>query len=65
MVRLNEASATVKIPEEIEKMASENPELAGEQRISAIAGSEWARGWARGMCKLVSPDLVGRERAMY
>ena len=62
MVRLKEVSAAVKIPEEIEKMALENPELTREQSISAIAESEWGRGSAREMCELVSPEFVGREK---
>ena len=61
-VKLEEASATVRVPEEVEKLATANPELTREERIKAVAESEWARGWAKGMVGLVSPGLVGAER---
>ena len=61
-VKLRELSATVKVPEEVEKIATSNPELTRAQRIEAVAATDWARGWARGMCSLVSPDLMGKER---
>lgn len=61
-VKLEEVSATVKVPEELEKLATANPELTREERIKAVAESEWARGWAKGMVGLVSPGLVGAER---
>ena len=61
-VKLEEVSATVKVPEEIEKIASENPELTREERIEAIQATSWAKNWARGMCSLVAPELVGGER---
>lgn len=49
-------------PEEIMKIATENPGITREERIKAIAGSTWARGWAEGMVGLVSPELTGAER---
>lgn len=54
--------ATVTVPSEVMSIGSSNPELTREQRIKAITETAWARGWAEGMCKLVSPELVGRER---
>ena len=57
-------SAAVKVPEEVEKVASSNPELTREQRIEAVSETEWAQGWAGGMCGLVSPELTGEEREM-
>ena len=61
-VMLEEVSAAVGVPQEVEKIASENPKLTREQRISAVAETDWARGWGRGMCSLVAPDLMGKER---
>ena len=61
-VKLSEVSATVKVPEEVEKVASSNPELTRAERIKAVAETDWARGWAGGMCRLVSPELTGKER---
>lgn len=61
-VTLKEVSATVKVPPEVEKLASENPQLTREERIRAIAETAWAKGWGRGMCNLVAPELVGKER---
>ena len=61
-VKLSEVSATVKVPEEVEKVATSNPELTREGRIKAVAETEWAHGWGRGLCKLVAPELAGKER---
>ena len=61
-VKLEEVSATVKVPEEVEKIASENPELTREERVKAVAETAWAEGWGRGMCSLVAPELTGEER---
>jgi len=61
-VKLEEVSATVGVPEEVEKIISSNPELTMEDRIKAVAETEWARGWARGMCSLVAPELASKER---
>lgn len=62
-VMLEEVSVAVGVPLEVEKIISEkNPALTREQRISAIAESEWALGWAKGMVNLVSPGLTGKER---
>lgn len=52
----------VTVPPEVVKIASENPELTREERISAISRSSWARGWGEGMVSLVSPELTGIER---
>lgn len=62
MVRLPELETTVRVPEEVLEIASENPELTREERVKAISESEWARGWGEGMCRLVAPELVGEER---
>ena len=61
-VTLKEVAATVKVPPEVEKAASSNPELTREERVKAVAETDWARGWGRGMCSLVAPELVGEER---
>jgi len=61
-VRIRELSAEVTVPPEIDKIAKSNPELTYEQRIKAIAESEWAKGWAEGMCNLVAPELTGEEK---
>jgi len=64
VVKLRELSAAVEIPPEVEKMAKENPELTREQRIEAIAKSDWAQGYARGVCRWVTgeatPECVDR-----
>jgi len=62
VVKMEELSATVKIPEEVEKIASSNPELTREERIKVVSETDWARGWAKGMCTLVAPELAGKER---
>jgi len=62
MVHLPELETTVRVPGEVLEIASENPELTRAERIKAISESEWARGWGGGMCRLVSPELVGEER---
>lgn len=54
--------ATVTVPSEVAEIGSSNPELTREERLKAISETAWARGWAEGMCKLVSPELVGKER---
>ena len=61
-VKLREVSATVKVPEEVEKIASGNPQLTREERIKAVSETKWSQSWARGMCSLVSPELTGKER---
>lgn len=61
IVRLEEVGA-ITIPEEVEKIASSNPELTREQRVKAISEIGWARNWAAGMCRLVSPELGAEER---
>jgi len=61
-VKLEELSATVKVPEEVEKIASSNPELTREERIKAVSETDWAQGWAKGMCSLVAPELTIEER---
>lgn len=62
MVKLEELSTTVKVPEEVEKIALSNPQLTRTERIEAVAETDWARGWGRGMCTLVAPELAGKER---
>lgn len=49
------------VPPEVAEIASSNPELTREQRISAIASSEWAQHWGESMCRLTQPSLSGRE----
>ena len=63
-VKLEGLSATVKVPEEVEKIASSNPELTREERIKAVSETNWARRWGRGMCEMVSPELVGKEKEL-
>jgi len=41
----------VEVPKEVEEKAS--PELTREERIRAIAESEWAQEWATGLCSFV------------
>jgi len=62
MVKLEEVSATVEVPEEVNKIATSNPELTREERVKAVAETDWAQGWATGMCRLVSPELVEEEK---
>lgn len=54
--------ATVTVPPKVAEIGSGNPELTREERMKAIMETAWARGWAEGMCKLVSPEQVGKER---
>jgi len=61
-VKLEEVSATVKVPPEVEEIVSSNPELTREERIKAVSETDWAHGWGKGMCSLVSPSLAGKER---
>jgi len=56
------SGTTVIVPKEVAEISEKNPEVTREQRISAVAESDWARGWAKGMVNLVSPALVGTER---
>jgi len=44
-------STRVEVPKEVEEKAS--PELTREERIRAIAESEWAQEWSQGMCSFV------------
>jgi len=43
----------IELPAEIVEIAMANPQLTEEQRIEAIAGSEWARNTAEGFCSFV------------
>ena len=61
-VTLKEVGAIVKVPAEVKKAASSNPELTREERLTAVEEMTWTRGWAGGMCKLVSPELTGAAR---
>lgn len=54
--------AKVTVPPEVAEIGSSNPELTREERIKAVSESTWARSWGSGMCRLVSPELVGKER---
>jgi len=49
-VRLAKATR-VDVPKEVEEKAP--PELTREERIRAIAKSEWGQEWAEGMCSFV------------
>ena len=60
--RVEISGTTVLVPKDVSEMATSNPELTREQRISAVAASDWALGWAKGMVRLVSPGLMGKER---
>ena len=60
--RVEVSGTSVLVPKEVSELAEKNPELTREQRISAIAGSEWCLGWGKGMCDLVSPGLTGAAR---
>ena len=66
---LTAATTTVEIPEvgsvvlteEVTAILKKNP-LSHEERVKAIAESDWARGYGRGMCGFVTPDITGKER---
>lgn len=64
VARFEELKMAVRTPPEIVEMASSNPELTREERIKVIAESAWGRGWAEGMCRMVtgeaSPECVER-----
>lgn len=62
LVELSEVNAIVGVSEEVMTVLSSNPELTREQRILAVEELDWAQGWAKGMCNLVSPELTGEER---
>lgn len=61
-VMLEEVSVAVGVPLEVEKIASENPVLTREERIKAVSETKWSQSWAASMCRLVSPELMGKER---
>ncbi|RJS69068.1 hypothetical protein CW696_07650 [ANME-2 cluster archaeon] len=56
-VPVNIEGMTVSAPPEVIKIAHSNPELTREERIAAIAESEWGRNTAAGMCE----KLFGAE----
>lgn len=58
MVKLEEVSATVKVPEEIEKIASEENPITREEKLKSIAESAWAQGYARGVCRWVTGEVA-------
>ena len=58
IARLPELDTTVRIPGEVLKVASSNPELTRAERVKAVSESEWAQGWARGMCRLVTGETA-------
>ena len=65
VARFEELKMAVRAPPEVVELASSsNPELSREERIKAVAESEWGRGWARGMARLVTgeeaPEVVER-----
>lgn len=64
VARFEELKMAVRAPPEIVELVSSNPDLTREDRIKAVAESEWGQGWAKGMAKLVTgeeaPDVVER-----
>lgn len=64
VARFEELKMAVRAPPEVVELASSNPELTREERIKAVAESEWGQGWARGMARLVTgeeaPEVVER-----
>ena len=63
-VKLEEVSATVKVPPEIEKIASKENPITRAEKVEAIARSKWGRGYAEGVCRWVTgeakPECVDR-----
>ena len=63
-VTLKEVGAIVKVPAEVKKAASSNPELTREERLAAIEEMAWTQGWAEGMCRMVTgeatPECISR-----
>jgi len=64
VARFEELKMAVRAPPEVVDIASSNPELTREERITAVAESGWSQSWARGMARLVTgeedPDVVKR-----
>lgn len=64
VARFEELKMAVRAPPEVVEFASSNPDLTREERIKAVAESEWGQGWARGMSRLVTgeeaPEVVER-----
>lgn len=64
VARFEELEMAVRAPPEVAEIAASNPELTREERVKAISESEWAKGWAKGMSRLVTgeekPETVER-----
>lgn len=60
VARFDEINTVVGLPEKVLERAEHNPELTREERIEAIKETEWTKGWAEGMCRLVE-DMVEPE----
>jgi len=64
VARFEELKMAVRTPPEVVEIASSNPELTREDRIKAIAESEWATEWAKAMSVFVTgeeaPEVVER-----
>jgi len=64
VARFEELKMAVRAPPEVVEIVSSNPELTREERIKAVAESEWGQGWAKGMAKFVTgeeaPETVER-----
>lgn len=64
VARFEELKMAVRAPPEVVELAESNPDLSREDRIKAVAESDWGKSWARGMAKLVTgeedPGVVER-----
>lgn len=64
VARFEELKMAVRAPPEIVEMAESNPNLTREERITAVAESEWGKNWARSMARFVTgeekPEIVER-----
>ena len=64
VARFKDLKMAVRAPPEVVELASGNPDLPREERIKAVAESDWGQNWAKGMAKLVTgeeaPEIVER-----
>ncbi|GAI92438.1 unnamed protein product [marine sediment metagenome] len=64
VARFEELKMAVRAPPEVVELAESNPALTQEERIKAVAESEWGQGWAKGMARFVTgeeaPEVVER-----
>jgi len=56
VARFEELKMAVRAPPEIVEIAESNPELNREERIKAVAESEWGTNWARSMARFVTGE---------